>query len=161
MGFLVVLLLFTLLFLLTNLEKNSSRVAAMKSFHSDLHKVTLSAPIRGLLIHTSTLPFLTTNGTFFTMRRNLGRSRKSEINSFFAAHFAHVKHPRERESCVHEATSFSPDADNKEQNYRALFHCAHSAARQLSELYCKHCAALFCSVLATMHLSTFLVMHAP
>lgn len=62
----------------------------------------------------------------------------------FAAHFAHVKRPRERESYAHKETSFSPAADIK-SNTTGLFHCAHSAARQLSELYCKHCAVLFLS----------------
>lgn len=43
---------------------------------------------------------------------------------------------------VYKGSSFRPDTDIKSSTTE-LFHCVHSAARQLSKLYCKHCVLTF------------------
>lgn len=68
---------------------------------------------------------------------------------------------REWESYVYKGSSFRPDTDIKSST-TGLFHCVHSAARQLSKLYCKHCVVLLS--LSIMPLSTFSpwqLMHSP
>lgn len=66
--------------------------------------------------------------------------------------FACGKCPENESHMCTMAVLSRPDTDIK-SNATGLFHCVHSAARQLSKLYCKHCMVLFS--LSIILLSTF------